>query len=172
MDTNATGMNDFKELVRQYHPMVYKICRAYTWSPDDLNDLYQEALIQLWKAMPSFEGKSKVSTFIYRVVLNTALIHKRKEKRRYGREEEAAKQLMEHAQSVEEREEPTTPTVEMLYAAIHQLREEDRMMIVLYLEQKSYEEIAEIVGITKTNVGVRIGRIKERLYRLLEKNKV
>jgi RNA polymerase sigma-70 factor (ECF subfamily) len=150
--------------------MIYKICRVYTRSSDDLNDLYQEAVIQLWKAMPGFAGNAKVSTYIYRVVLNTALIHKRKERRRQAREEEGAQQLVEHAFETT-RDEQDLPTIEMLYAAIHKLRKEDRMIIILYLEQKSYDEIAEITGLTKVNVGVRINRIKERLYNLLEKNK-
>lgn len=155
-------MEDFKSIIDAHHPILYKIGRAYA-SPDDFDDLYQEMLINLWNGLKSFKGQSKISTWIYRVVLNTALTYKRNNKKRnFSHVEIDNVQIASEGYSTFEKEN-LEKDIQLLYEAIRMLKKEDRSIILLYLEEKSYEEIGEIVGIKPGNVGVKINRIKKRL---------
>lgn len=150
-------------MIVEYHPVIYKICRVYS-SDQDFEDLFQEVLISLWKSHDSFEGRSKLSTWIYRVALNTALTYQRKaSKLRFKTSSEELPNLSTSYHYDTKREEQ----VERLYRAISQLKKDERSIILLYLEEKQYNEIAEITGLTTSNIGVRINRIKKKLFHLL-----
>lgn len=160
-----SGKSDvnFEALIKECHPIIYKICRVYS-DKEDFDDLYQEVLISLWKSFKSFEGRSKWSTWLYRVALNTALTYQRKEKRRKG--DILYEDAPDIAAPKDEKDEKEAE-VERLYHAIAQLKKDDRSVILLYLDERKYEEIAEITGLTLSNVGVRVNRIKKKLFQLL-----
>lgn len=143
--------------------MLYKVCNLYCSSEYDKQDLFQEIVIQLWKAYPRFRGDSKFGTWLYRIALNTAISDLRKQKK--------------HIQSVEPDQLPTEvqdiqynnekeEKLQQLYRAIHQLPEIERGIVMLYLEDKSYEEMEEILGINQNNLRVKMNRIKEKLRKL------
>lgn len=157
-------MDTFETFIEQHHGIIYKICRVYA-SHADFDDLYQEVLISLWKSRPGFKGESKESTWVYRVTLNTALTYSRDGKSR-NRKLDTIRHETE-IRSEEPEEDGPVRTTEQLYAAISQLEKEDRSIILLYLEQYTYDEISEITGLTITHVGVKINRIKKKLFQLL-----
>ncbi len=159
----------FRHIIDEHNGILYKIGRSYTRDEADFQDLYQEMLIQLWESYPRFQGQSKLSTWIYRVVLNTALTHSKKAKRRPN-----ASPLEGHAyrladESAKEQSEKYTAEqqVQLLYQCINELKKDQRAIVLLHLEGNSYEEIAEIMGVTVSNVGVRLLRSKKKLQRLL-----
>ncbi|MEO1434354.1 MAG: sigma-70 family RNA polymerase sigma factor [Bacteroidota bacterium] len=160
-------MDQFKRIVQEYHPILFKIGRAYTDNEFDFQDLYQEMLIQLWRAMPSFEEQAKLSTFIYRVALNTALTYKRGRDRRRRRflfgkfpKDVAEDNQVAHKQEKEQQ-------IDLLYEVIRSLKPENRSLILLSLEGHSYDQIAEILGISSSNVGVKLLRTRKQLSKLL-----
>lgn len=161
--------NDFQHIIDQHYGILYKIGRAYTLDDADFQDLYQEMLIQLWQSFSRFQGNSKLSTFIYRVALNTALTHKRKAKRQPHalRLEDQAYRLPDTSQQEAEEDHRRTAQVNLLYECINELKKEDRAIILLHLEGNSYEEMADILGITVNNIGVRLLRVKKRLQKRL-----
>lgn len=144
--------------------IVHKVCRLYCTDPGDRRDLFQEILLQLWRAWPRFRGEAKISTWMYRIALNTAISDLRKRKRRPELEQmpEGELKIGMNDPSLEDREKST-----FLYNAINQLSKVEKAIVMLYLESHSYEEIAEIVGITPNHVGVKLSRIKQKLKQLL-----
>lgn len=146
-----------------YAGIIIKICRAYTNSQEDYEDYYQEVCLQVWKSRNNFKGNSQWSTWIYRISLNVCLtlLKKGKKKQEFPTEKIPAVEAEECNFFSEE-------SLNLLYAAIKQLSEVDRAVILLYLEEKSYQEIAEITGTSANNIGVRITRIKSRLKKLLD----
>jgi len=159
-------MADFKEILDKHHPILYKIGHAYA-SGEDFDDLYQEMLINVWRGLPNFKENSKISTWLYKVALNTALTYVRNKNRKpkesvdfekYENTWESAPSYMPDAED----------DIKQLYSAIRQLKKEERSLILLYLDEKTYDEMAEIIGFTTSNVGVRINRIKKKLHKLLK----
>ena len=147
-----------------YSAIIIKICRAYTNSQEDFEDYYQEVCLQIWKSKDNFEGQSEWSTWVYRLALNVSMTLLKKKKNKY-------QHFASDYLPVEEMEEPNAfsdESLDLLYTAIRQLSEVDRAVILLYLEEKSYKEIADIIGSNPNNIGVRIKRIKERLKKLLD----
>lgn len=159
----------FKNIVAEHNGILYKIARSYAAEKVDFDDLYQEILIQLWKSFNRFEGKAKLSTWIYRVALNTALTFTKKKKRGPQLSEVNSWVINKIDESVEDLayEQEQQQRIDLLYACINELAKDERALILLHLEGKSYEESAEIMGITSNYVGVKIIRIKKRLYKLL-----
>jgi len=154
----------FEKLIFEHQQLIHKICNIYGKSIADKEDLFQEITIQLWKSFSSFEHKSKFSTWLYRVALNTAITQKRKEKRKPGFSSLSGQEmLIPNPKSTKDDDD-----LAALQLAIRQLKKVDRAIIVLYLEEKSYQEIAEIIGITPKNVGVKIVRIKAKLLTILK----
>ncbi|MEL7002832.1 MAG: sigma-70 family RNA polymerase sigma factor [Bacteroidota bacterium] len=153
----------FEILLTDNTPILNKICRLYSNSEEDFNDYYQEVTIQLWQSFQSFRGDAQISTWVYRVAINTCLSLLRKDKRRVATNE------LSHRDQIPEGDEQAAHNerLQMLYSAIKKLKEVDRAIILLHLEDKSYKEIAEIMGITLSNVGVRINRIKTQLKQLI-----
>jgi RNA polymerase sigma-70 factor (ECF subfamily) len=148
----------FESWLNQYKALVFKVVRAYAISSMDQNDLFQEIMIQLWHSIPAFRQKSSVSTWIYRIALNTAIKWVRKEQKHHQAEmiENVEFVLMESVIKVDER-------LTWLYEEIQRLDEIDRSLVLLLLDGFSYKEMAGILGITESNVGVKINRIKKQL---------
>ncbi|NIJ46608.1 RNA polymerase sigma-70 factor (ECF subfamily) [Wenyingzhuangia heitensis] len=148
-----------------YSGIIINICRAYTDSQEDFEDYYQEVCLQIWRSKDKFRGDSKWSTWIYRLTLNICLtlVKKKKKTRQYY-----------SADSIINNEDDDNNTffsdsdLDLLYDAIKQLSEVDRAIILFYLEEKPNKEIAEIIGTTPNNIGVRVNRIKKRLKKLLD----
>lgn len=141
--------------------MIHKVCRVYS-TPFDYEDLYQEILISIWRSLKNFKSESMLSTWIYKVVLNTCLTYRRNQNRnpQYHSLEVVKEHLNIKMFSSEEGK------VNILYASLKKLSKDDRSLIFLYLEGKKYEEISEITGISNSNVGVKINRIKKKLQEI------
>jgi len=143
--------------------MLYKVYRLYCFSESLRQDLFQEIVIQLWKSYPSFRGESKFSTWLYRIALNTAISDLRKQSRRPSPVDvsEIPSPLQDMPHPGEEEEQ-----LQQLYAAINRLSEIERALVMLYLEDKSYEEMEEILGINQNNLRVKMNRIREKLRKM------
>jgi len=153
----------FTRLITDNQGLIHKVCNMYCDMPDDRRDLFQEVVLQLWRGHTSFKEESKITTWMYRVALNTAITSLRKRKRRPDHADLDIALNVAMPQGNPDSQEETT----MLYRAINDLSEVERAITMLYLEEHSYDEIAEIVGITANNVGVKINRIKAKLKKLL-----
>lgn len=151
----------FLHLISTHQAIIHKICRLYRDSPQDREDLFQEIIFQLWRSVPSFQGKAKFSSWMYRIALNTAILPFRKKR----------PDIRYTDQLPDNPEEPLEPDEqqEQLLHALKQLNDADKALITLYLEDLSYKEIAEITGITENNVGVKLNRIKNKIQQLLKK---
>lgn len=139
--------------------IITHICRAYASDRDELKDLIQEVTIQLWRSHERFEGQSKISTWVYRVTLNVCLSYSRK--RRLDTVPLGTMDLSEEVDTVEKEQ------IDQLYRAIRQLKEADRAVILLYLENKSQKEMSDILGMSMSNVGVKVMRLKEKLKEMI-----
>jgi len=148
---------EFISLVEEYKQVIYKVCYIYSTSEENLSDLYQEVVINLWKAFPHFRGDCKVSTWVYRIGLNTCISFFRKSKSR----PQIVPLSVDLADFTEE--EDTTALIHELYQMINRLGRIERALILLWLEEKSYQEIADITGLSRVNVGTKLNRIKEKL---------
>lgn len=154
--------NDFYiTSILPYSGIIIKICRAYTDSQEDFEDFYQEACLQIWKSRDSFQNKSKWSTWIYRITLNVCLTLSKRNKRK----QENFKII--HEQS-EKNKAFKNEDLNLLYDAIKKLSKVSRAIILLYLEENSYKEIATIIGTSPNNIAVRINRIKKQLKIILD----
>jgi RNA polymerase sigma-70 factor, ECF subfamily len=151
--------NDIFEMwLRQHRGLLFKIVRAYAFNAPDQDDLFQEIAIQVWRSVLSFRQESSVTTWLYRIALNTAIKWTGKE-RKQGSTESIDSVL----QVLLEGNEPLDERLAWLYEEIHQLNEIDRSISLLLLEGFSYKEMAAILGIKESNVGVKINRIKKQL---------
>ena len=144
--------------------MIYKVCRMYTYTSADKEDLFQEIVIQLWNAYPKFRGESKFSTWLYRVALNTAITGLRKKKDFIESREPA--QLPDQISD----EHTGNEKLLQLHKAIEQLNAIEKAIVMLYMEDKSYEEMEDIMGMTPGNLRVKMSRIKEKLRQLTKNN--
>lgn len=152
----------FVDILNNHRGLIYKVCNLYCDDPEDRKDLFQEIIIQLWKSMASFRQESALSTWMYRIALNTAITHFRKEKRFVKPMSITGIEIPDLNDSLEKEE-----ALRQLFKAIEHLDKIDKSVILLYLEEKSYEEISEITGLSKSNVGVRLNRIKVKLSETL-----
>ena len=151
--------SDFAQMVRDNKSTIYTVCYMFSKDQDEVNDLFQEVLINLWKGFSSFEGRSDVRTWIYRISLNTCISQDRKKKKT------RSVPLSMNINLFEDRDEDSRQ-VEMLRKRINKLGPFDRAIILLWLENMSYEEIGQVVGISTKNVSVRLFRIKEQLKKM------
>ena len=154
----------FVALLDEHQNIIHKICRLYTNNEVEHEDLFQEISIQLWRSYNRFEGKSKFSTWMYRVGLNTAITLYRKEKKRLN-----TQPLNDQFTAIAQEEYNTQVDEQMawLYQKIKDFSEIDKALVLLYLEDKRYDEIAETLGISAGNARVKMNRIKERLKKML-----
>lgn len=156
--------NTFIELIREHERLIYKVCSVYAVGADDKKDLYQDIVLQAWRSWPKFRAEAKVSTWLYRIALNTAISRKRKPsvKPHYG--ENILLNIADPADNAE------GEAYKQLYAAIGKLHDLERALILLYLEDKDHKEIAEIMGISVSNVGTRLSRTKEKMKKIMFTN--
>lgn len=155
---------EFLSVIKTYERVIYKVCYMYVTPNAPLSDLYQEVVLNIWKSFEKFRGESKISTWIYRIALNTCISFSRKEKNI----PEVVMLPHEYAGAIDEEDELQVMLKE-LYRLINQLGQLDKSVILLYLEEKSYEEIAEIIGLTTTNVATKLSRIKDKLKKMKTK---
>ncbi len=146
----------FEDILDQHNDIIYKVARSYAY--EDYQDIYQEIAIQLWNSYESFKGDSKLSTWIYRVALNTAFTYKSKKKK-----------IEYITPEISIDQDDDTANLDQLYKAINQLKATYRSLIILQLEGYDYEEIAQILGISKTLVGVKLGRAKNKLKSIIKR---
>ena len=159
---------EFVELIRKHEGILQKICNVYFYRNPYKEDYYQEILIRLWKAYPSFKQQSAFSTWLYRVALNTAIDIIRKQAIRPAHIE-----LSKNEYSVFDSNQTIESTQrDKLYQAINYLSEIDKAIILLYLEEYEYKEISAIVGISENYTGVKINRIKNELHKKLNNGKI
>ena len=159
----------YEDWLRKHGGIVLKVARAYTLGEQEREDLAQEILLQIWRSLPRFENRSSPSTWIYRVALNTALGWHRKEGRRRARHEpwltveDVPTDQADSDSQIGQRE-----LVERLYSAIHQLPKADAALVLLYLDDLSYREMAEVLGLSESNVGVKLNRARKALGELMK----
>jgi RNA polymerase sigma-70 factor (ECF subfamily) len=148
----------FDQWLHSHRGLFFKVVRAYAFTPQDQEDLFQEIAAQVWRSVPNFRGDAAVTTWIYRVALNTAIAWTRQERRHRD-----GKQSMDGVEPSILQPAVADPRVEWLYENIRQLNEIDRSLTLLLLDGFSYKEMAAMLGITESNVGVKINRIKAHL---------
>ena len=148
-------------MVFEHMRIIYKICKLYA-AEEDREDLKQEIIYQLWKSYPSFRGESKFQSWMYRIALNTAMLGLRARKQNYSRLSDHNLEISTEPAAFPEDE----SRIRQLYRHISKLKDLDKTIVFLYLEECSYEEIAEITGISIKNVSVRLVRIREKLRKL------
>jgi len=158
----------FMSWLGEHGSSVMKVARAYTLTSEECQDLAQEILHQAWRSLPNFERKANAATWFYRVALQTAMNWQRKDIPRRSRQQPLlevhvpATDGSNSAQQAQHRE-----TVEQLYQAIHQLPKTDAALVLLYLDELSYQEMAKVLGISESNVGVKLNRAKKALSALM-----
>lgn len=146
----------FSQMVRQNRSTIYTVCYMFSTDADEVADMFQEVLIRLWKGFASFSGQSDVKTWIYRVALNTCITIDRKKKR-------GKNAVLEMDVDYFNSKEVKSEQAQILHSRITRLQPLDRAIILLWLEDISYDEIADIIGITPKNVSVRLYRIRQQL---------
>lgn len=148
----------FREVIEEYGPVISGICFSYASDADDLKDLRQDILINIWKGLKTYRGDSSLSTWIYRVALNTCVSTVRKRSRR-----PYTLPLERVPDREEERDAESRERIETLHAMIATLSPIDKAIVTMWLDERKYEEIAEVTGLSRNNVAVRINRIKQKL---------
>lgn len=153
---------EFIKSIRDYQNIIYRICKMYRDTREEQEDLFQEIVYQLWKSYPSFKGESKISSWIYRIALNTAIAIYRKPKLPVIYVDKIPEQI--HS-GMEQR---VSENEERLFDALRTLNDTEKALISLFLDDFTYHEIAAITGITESNTGVRLNRIKTKLKNKLK----
>lgn len=157
-------MNDkeayFAKLVKEQKSTIYTVCYMFSHDEDEVNDLFQETLINMWKGIDSFREESKISTWIYRVALNTCLLQERKKKK------EVKKVPLTMDVNFFQDNDTNSTQVRMLHQRIGKLGLVDRALVMMWLEGMSYDEIGAVMGLTPKNVGVKLFRIKEQMKKM------
>jgi RNA polymerase sigma factor (sigma-70 family) len=149
----------FEKLIQEHKGIIYKVTSAYCKNEEDRKDLIQEIIVQLWKSFERYDPQFKHSTWIYRIALNVSISFYRKEKKRTEIAHPLSESIIKCSDASEKNTDQET-SIQLLHTFIAELKELDRALMLLYLEEKTHKEIAEIIGITETNVATRIGRIK------------
>ncbi len=153
--------NDFLKLIEAQKRVIYKVCYVYANDQEELNDLFQEVVLNLWKSFPRYRGDSQLSTWVYRISMNTCITFLRRSSSRPSTIPITSDVIGQFAA-----EEGKTNQLKELYSLINQLGKMERALILLWLEERSYQEMADILGISKNNVGVKLNRVKEKLKKM------
>ncbi|KFC39688.1 sigma-70 family RNA polymerase sigma factor [Elizabethkingia anophelis] len=153
---------DFSKLVKENQGLIIKVARMYTNTPDDQQDLFQEIVLQLWRSYDTFKGNSKISTWMYRVALNTAITLFRKTTRTVKTDE-----LADFHQQIDDENDDNQQQISLLYKVIKMLGDIDRAIVMMYLDDVPYKDIAENIGITEVNARVKMNRLKKTLKDLM-----
>jgi len=156
----------YLEMINQNQILIYKVASIYTDSKEDKQDLIQDIYFQLWKSIDSFEEKSEISTWLYRISLNTSIQYLKKKKRKIKQVDLKD----QHLRIPNESQGFKTDDIQKMFLTIQKLNELDKGIILLYLEEKSHKEIANIIGLSVSNIGTRIQRIKFKLSKLKNDN--
>ncbi len=149
---------EFLDMMDAQKRVIYKVCYMYAKDQDDLNDLFQETVLNLWKSFPRYRGDSTLNTWVYRIAMNTCITFLRRSHTR----PQTIPMTADVASLVAD-EESKTGQLHELYRLINQLGKLERALILLWLEERSYQEMADILGISKANVAVKLNRTKEKL---------
>jgi RNA polymerase sigma-70 factor (ECF subfamily) len=160
MNKKETTKN-FVDMIEEHQDIIHKISFFYCDHDEDRKDLEQEIIYQLWKSFPTFQNRSLFTTWMYRVALNTAILDLRKRKKRPENI-----RITDPILSISDHNDFDNEPIKVLFKAIEQLNKVDRALILLYLENKTYEEIASIIGLSSKNVSVKLVRIKDKLRNL------
>ena len=174
MNSTPRHEHDFLELVKENRNSILRVCRVYAWNSADQDDLYQEILLQIWRGLPGLKEKQFADTWLYRVALNTAMSFVRKRASRMDRvvhfEHAELTRTIESQQATESlppTAENTDDRIADLYNAIYKLDPLEKALVTLFLEDLTYEQMAEATGITANNVGVMLHRAKKKLSCLM-----
>lgn len=164
-NNSSEAKKRFIEIIRENEGLIYKVAKMYSNSLEDEQDLLQDIVYQLWKSFPSFRSASRISTWMYRIALNTAIRYLDQGKKK-ANQVEMDEAFLNRPDVVDNFNEDRH---QVLFAQIKKLSDIEKAIIFLFLEGKSYEEIAAVTGFTVTNVGTRLGRIKQKLMVQIEK---
>jgi len=151
---------NFVDFFKPNQRLIHKVCRIYTDNAEDHKDLFQEITVQLWRSFPGFKGEAKFSTWMYKVALNTAMTLFRKSQKKALQHSDIDVSSLKMEYEVYEDDEHK---LKKMYKAIHELSDVEKALIMMYLEDKSYREIGEILGITEGNARVKMNRAKNNL---------
>jgi RNA polymerase sigma-70 factor, ECF subfamily len=165
---NENAETLFKEWLVEHRGTVLKVARAYAPTAEDSQDLAQEILLQVWRSLPQFQGQASATTWCYRVALNTALGWHRKERRRHTRQRPLLNGESLPASGDVAQETAHRDLVERLYAAIRRLPGTEAALVLLHLDGLSYRQMAEVLGVSEGNVGVKLNRVKKALGELMK----
>ena len=157
MDTKQLE-KEFLDMIEAQKRTIYKVCYMYANDQDDLNDLFQETVLNLWKGFPNYRGDCKLTTWVYRIAMNTCITYLRHESHRPQTVPMTANVASQMAA-----DEDTEARLQELYRLINRLGKLERALILLWLEERSYQEMADILGLSKANVAVKLTRIREKL---------
>ncbi len=160
--------HSFEQIYQQQRHKIYRLCRIMIYDTSQVDDLFQEVLINIWKSLPQFKGNSKVETYIYRIIVNTSITFNNRQKRLVKQQQHLQKdyQQYKHADSTNQSTE-----LDQLMQAIPKLEPNEKAIIGCYLEGFSYKEIGAILELTTNHVGVKISRIKTKLAKLIKKQR-
>ncbi len=157
---------EFAKLIKDNQGLIIKVSRLYTNSLEDEQDLFQEIVLQLWRSYDTFKGQSKISTWMYRVALNTAITLFRKKTKSPKTDE-----LMDfHASNYLEDDDEKQQQISLLYKVVKMLPQVERAIVMMYLDDLPYRDIAENLGITEVNARVKMNRLKKTLKQLMERH--
>jgi RNA polymerase sigma-70 factor (ECF subfamily) len=159
---NSNKEKEFLGLISEHEGLIHKICHVYAVNALAKQDLFQEIVIQLWKSFENFRNESKISTWMYRVALNTALSEKRRSKTKvsFGFLDSLKDDMAQNALDADQE------NINMLYSAISKLTEVEKAIVMLYLDDKSYGEMEDVLGINQGALRVKMNRIKEKLRQI------
>ncbi len=158
---NDSTEKEFLNIIHENQRIIYKVCKTYRDTREDQEDLFQEIVYQLWKSYPSFKGESKISSWMYRIALNTAIATYRKRTLPVDYPDKIPEPMHSDTGQVSQNE-------ERLFQALRTLNDTEKALVSLFLEGFTYQEIASITGITENNTGVRLNRIKNKLKEILK----
>lgn len=161
-----TQEQEFLSLIEQHKGIIYKVSRMYMDDPEDVKDLSQEIILQLWKSYASFKAQSTFSTWMYRVGLNVAITFLKKSSKKIERSGFVQKMEVEDVNTSEQKENQLT----YFYKAVHELSQIEKALIFLFLEGQSHKEIAYNLGISEGNARVKLNRTKEKLQQIIKRN--
>lgn len=168
MNSKPADDHKFLELVKENRNKILRVCRVYAWNSADQDDLYQEILFQIWRSLPALKEKQFANTWLYRVAINTAISFVRKRASHLDRvvhfEHADLTRTIESQQATEEK---TDDRMASLYNAIYKLNPIEKALVTLFLEDLTYEQIAEATGISANNVGVMLHRAKKKISALM-----
>ena len=168
MNSTPPDEHKFLELVNENRNRILKVCRVYSWNPTDQEDLYQEILFQIWRALPGLKNNSYANTWLCRIAINTSISFVRKCAARGGRALQLDHaELARHIEARQTNDPQADDRLGKLYKAIAQLDAVERALITLFLEDLSYEQIADVLGVSANNVGVMLHRAKKKLSALM-----